>query len=87
MDLLLPHPDGVNGEDVSKALGVDPRGVSGYILSLVNWGAQRGLKKKQMVARERRANGHGRMVRRIMLTTSFRKMIEAGEVPEVKLDQ
>jgi hypothetical protein len=83
---LLPASDGLDTAAVATALGVEPRGIGGYVTSLTAWGKRRGLVKKQLVQKERRANGHGRMVRRIKVTDFFRKMISEGKVPGMKLD-
>ncbi|MCL4524034.1 MAG: hypothetical protein M1453_14075 [Acidobacteria bacterium] len=86
VSLLYSAPHGMNTFDVAKALHVDPKGVGGFVTSLTSWGRRRGLTKKQLIMKERRPNANGRMVRRINLTDFFRKMIEDGKVPGMKLE-
>ncbi len=83
--LLLRSADGMDTADVAISLGVDPKGVGGSVTSLTSWGRRHGFSKKQLIVKDRRENGHGRMVRRLALSERFRKMIEQGEVP-MKLD-
>lgn len=83
---LLHFPDGMNTADVAKELGVEPKGVGGSVTSLTAWGRRHNFTKKQLLEKERRVDGHGHVVRRIALSDRFRKMVEKGEVPGMKLD-
>jgi len=86
--LLLPKPQGMNSHDVARELGVEPRGLGGFVTSLSNWGRRHNLTKKQIITKERRANGHGHLVRNLALTDRFRQMIQDGKIKglTMKLD-
>lgn len=86
VELLLPQTEGMDSAEIAKHFDVDPRGVGGYVTSLTRWGDKAGLKKKELIVKERRDNGNGDSVRRIKLTVSFRKMLKDGKVPGMKLD-
>jgi hypothetical protein len=78
--VLAASPQGMKTSDVSRTLGVAPRGVGGSIMSLTNWGKHHGFSKGQLITKERVADGHGKMVRKIKINEDFVKLVREGKI-------
>jgi hypothetical protein len=86
VDILLPFPNGLQSAKIAQELNVSPRGVGGYVTALTSWAKRRGMNARQLLDKGRHSNGGGGMVRTLSISKSFRKMIQEGQVPGMKLD-
>jgi len=87
VELLMVEPHGVETSTLAAVLGLkEAKAIGGTVTSLTSWGRRNGLTKRNLLVKGRKANGHGKTVRTMALSESFRKMINEGKVPGMKLD-
>jgi hypothetical protein len=79
--LLIDHPDGVETRKLAESLGVDVKGLGGYVTSFTNWSKRNGLGDKRTLLVKLRATKNGVKSRSLSLSKRFYQLVKEGRIP------
>jgi hypothetical protein len=81
VSLLIDHPEGVETRKLAESLGVDVKGLGGYVTAFTNWSKRNGLGDKRTLFVKLRATKNGVKSRSLSLSKRFYQLVKEGRIP------